>query len=240
MLGQYHHQNIRIYDKYIEKKKPSSWDLGRNIILGFVRIRVWGIYEFDGYVASEFIVDTITTVNSESLQRTNAQQVRAEQKEELLKQGVNSLVGGGWLWHHLRRADQEDWQSSWGECSHVMVMMVMVVVNFEHFISDQGKGKGKGSNINNILSRQYLIKILNILFLTRWSGNWIICLNSISSKCWIFFSHQVIVTGGKDTGLKPRVADLVPGSWAQRRWKWKWKWLINASKEIVTTAQFWQ
>ena len=26
----------------------------------------------------------------------------------------------------------------------------------------------------------------------------------------------VIVTGGKDTGLKPRVADLVPGSWAQR------------------------
>ena len=27
----------------------------------------------------------------------------------------------------------------------------------------------------------------------------------------------VIVTGGKDTGLKPRVADLVPGSWAQRR-----------------------
>ena len=109
MLGQYHHQNIRIYDKYIEKKKPSSWDLGRIIILGFVRIRVWGIYEFDGYVASEFIVDTITTVNSESLQRTNAQQVRAEQKEELLKQGVNSLVGGGWLWHHLRRADQEDW-----------------------------------------------------------------------------------------------------------------------------------
>jgi hypothetical protein len=26
----------------------------------------------------------------------------------------------------------------------------------------------------------------------------------------------VIVTGGKDTGLRPRVADLVPGSWAQR------------------------
>ncbi|XP_023346624.1 glutamate receptor-interacting protein 2 isoform X2 [Eurytemora carolleeae] len=26
----------------------------------------------------------------------------------------------------------------------------------------------------------------------------------------------VIVTGGKDTGLKPRIADLVPGSWAQR------------------------
>ena len=81
--------------------------------MGFVRIRVWGISEFDGYVASEFIVDTITT---ESLQRTNAQQVRAEQKEELLKQGVNSLVGGGWLWHHLRRADQEDWQSPGGEC----------------------------------------------------------------------------------------------------------------------------
>ena len=77
-----------------------------------------GISEFDGYVASEFLADTITTVNSESLQRTNAQQVRAEQKEELLKQGVNSLVGGGWLWHHLRRADQEDWQSPWGECGH--------------------------------------------------------------------------------------------------------------------------
>ena len=28
----------------------------------------------------------------------------------------------------------------------------------------------------------------------------------------------VIVTGGRDTGLKPRVADLVVGSWAQRRW----------------------
>ena len=26
----------------------------------------------------------------------------------------------------------------------------------------------------------------------------------------------VIVTGGRDTGLKPRIADLVPGSWAQR------------------------
>jgi len=26
----------------------------------------------------------------------------------------------------------------------------------------------------------------------------------------------VLVTGGKDTGLKPRIADLVPGSWAQR------------------------
>jgi len=26
----------------------------------------------------------------------------------------------------------------------------------------------------------------------------------------------VIVTGGKDTGLRPRIADLVPGSWAQR------------------------
>ena len=24
------------------------------------------------------------------------------------------------------------------------------------------------------------------------------------------------MTGGKDTGLKPRIADLVPGSWAQR------------------------
>jgi len=23
------------------------------------------------------------------------------------------------------------------------------------------------------------------------------------------------VTGGRDTGLKPRIADLVPGSWAQ-------------------------
>ena len=97
------------------EKETLSWDLGEIIILGFVRIRVWGIYEFDGYVASEFIVDTITTVNSESLQRTNAQQVRAKQKEELLKQGVNSLVGGGWLWHHLRRADQEDWKSPWGE-----------------------------------------------------------------------------------------------------------------------------
>ena len=80
--------------------------------MGFVCIRVWGISEFDGYVASEFLVDTITTVKL----TTNAHQVRAEQKEELLKQGVNSLLGGGWLWHHLRRADQEDWQSPWGEC----------------------------------------------------------------------------------------------------------------------------
>ena len=30
-----------------------------------------------------------------------------------------------------------------------------------------------------------------------------------------------LVTGGRDTGLKPRIADLVPGSWAQVRQLWK-------------------
>jgi hypothetical protein len=27
--------------------------------------------------------------------------------------------------------------------------------------------------------------------------------------------YLISVTGGRDTGLKPRIADLVPGSWAQ-------------------------
>ena len=33
---------------------------------------------------------------------------------------------------------------------------------------------------------------------------------------YIYMYICVLVTGGKDTGLKPRIADLVPGSWAQR------------------------
>ena len=45
--------------------------------------------------------------------------------------------------------------------SVVRVMIVMVVVNFEKFTSDQGiVTGGKESNINNILSRQYLREVV--------------------------------------------------------------------------------
>ena len=72
--------------------------------------------------------------------------------------------------------------------SVVKVMMVIVVVNFEKFSSDQ----------LIVLNLRQRLKIF--VFSVEY-----------------FVSQQVIVTGGKDTGLKPRVADLVPGSWAQRR-----------------------
>ena len=72
--------------------------------------------------------------------------------------------------------------------SVVKVMMVIVVVNFEKFSSDQ--------LIVLNLRQRLTIFVFSVEY---------------------FVSQQVIVTGGKDTGLKPRVADLVPGSWAQRR-----------------------
>ena len=94
--------------------------------MGFVCIRVWGTSEFDGYVASEFLANTITTVKSQSLQQTHNRSEPSRRRSSSSRGSTASLGEDGYGTTFVELIKRT------GSHLGVSVVRVVVIVDFEY------------------------------------------------------------------------------------------------------------